>query len=106
MAECPAACNLCTNAGLAATPAAFELDYVCRGKLQPFPAQLQEAAHTPDGCDFHCRDNMTVCVQEAARDACKASCRPSYTACRTLARQSNGQPHACRRARFGRHILR
>ena len=71
-AECPAACNLCTNAGLAATPAPFELDYVCRGKLQPVPARLEDASHAPDGCGFHCRDNMTsVCVREAARDACK-----------------------------------
>jgi len=70
--ECPAACDLCTNAGLVATPAPFELDYVCRGKLQPVPAQLEEAAHAPDGCGFKCRDNMTsVCAQEAGRDACK-----------------------------------
>ena len=71
-AECPAACDLCTNAGLVATPAPFELDYVCRGKLQPVPARLEDASHAPDGCGFHCRDNMTsVCVREAARDACK-----------------------------------
>jgi len=70
--ECPAACDLCTNAGLSPTPASFELDYVCNGKLMPFPSHLAEAAHTPDGCDFHCRDNMTsICAQEAARDGCK-----------------------------------
>lgn len=73
-AECPAACDLCTNAGLAATPALFELDYVCRGKLQPVPPRLEDASHAPDGCGFHCRDNMTsVCAQEAARDACKTN---------------------------------
>ena len=92
VAECPAACDLCTNAGLAATPAPFELDYVCRGKLQPVPAGLEDASHAPDGCGFHCRDNMTsVCAREAARDACKTQpelmrvqCPASCGVCKAL----------------------
>ena len=48
VAECPAACDLCTNAGLAATPAPFELDYVCRGKLQPVPAEANSHRAMPD----------------------------------------------------------
>ena len=95
-AECPAACDLCTNAGLVATPAPFELDYVCRGKLQPVPAQLEEAAHAPDGCGFKCRDNMTsVCAQEAGRDACKARPPEPHSLGLTACRLGLTDRHAC-----------
>ena len=103
-AECPAACDLCTNAGLAATPAPFELDYVCRGKLQHVPARLEDASHAPDGCGFHCRDNMTsVCAREAARDACKTQpdvmrvqCPATCGVCKALGLRVSTEEEYCK----------
>ena len=75
VAECAAACDLCENAGLAPTPAPFELDYVCNGKLASLPKHVSEPSQTPEGCNFHCRDNMTdLCARMAAPpfDGCTA----------------------------------
>ena len=100
--RCPAACEFCANAGLAATPARFELDYVCSGKIgmKPPPQEAQELG-LPDGCAFHCRDTMPEeCASAAAKGACVAhpgnarvACPASCGVCKAL-----GMPMSVRNA--------
>ena len=54
------------------TPAVFELDYVCKGRVQRYTStEPFDAKDLPDGCSFRCRDNMTaVCRKEADASAC------------------------------------
>ena len=75
MAEsCPVACEFCANAGLAPTPAVFQLDLVCKGQLARSDNKLKGTNDDmPDECRFQCRDNMTSCAAEAAAGACEKS---------------------------------
>jgi len=91
--KCPAACDFCTNAGLEPTPARFELDYVCDGKIgMSQPSQEAMEMGLPDGCAFHCRDNMPEeCTASAAKGACtahpgsaRAACPASCGVCKAL----------------------
>ena len=44
---------------------------MCSGKLQSLPKHVTEPSQVPEGCGFHCRDNMTdVCARMAALDGC------------------------------------
>lgn len=73
MAEsCAVACSLCANGGLSPTPAAFQLDFVCKGQLAVAPTSYKSNHDElmPSGCAFACRDNMTSCEAAAADGAC------------------------------------
>ena len=55
------------------TPAVFELDYVCKGRVRQGYTSTEpfDEKDLPDGCSFRCRDNMTtVCRKEADAGAC------------------------------------
>jgi hypothetical protein len=82
MAEtCPVACSYCENAGLLPTPAEFELDFVCKGKLKHYTPSSKDGtlsgkafdrSDLPPGCLFRCRNNMTdsICEAAEAQGAC------------------------------------
>ena len=73
MAEsCPAACEFCENGGLKPSPAIFQLDLVCKGKLSQKEGTSFKGVpdELPEGCAFQCRDNMTSCAEDAAAGKC------------------------------------
>ena len=113
MAEsCASACGICENAGLAPTPAVFQLDFVCKDTLALAPATLttpyDEAI--PDGCAFPCRDNMTdaICKGAATDGLCdtqaatmRFQCPESCGVCKALelpatTTTATYPKHACR----------
>jgi len=82
---------MCENAGLPPTPATFELDYVCAGKLSKKPTVVLANEDLPAGCSFRCRDNMTTCEDAAAQGKCdthasvmRFQCPASCKVCKEL----------------------
>jgi len=112
MAEsCPNACDYCENGGLMPTPAPFQLDLVCKGRLA-INAGIYKggvADDLPSNCEFRCRDNMTasICAKAAADGKCtdkkvakavRAQCPESCGICKALSMVSS-EPYpkgACR----------
>jgi len=84
MAEsCPVACDFCSDVGLSPTPALYEMDLVCNGKLAKTSLVFTGAAtdDIPMGCAFRCRDNSTLCATEAKRGACSKHPETMYFRC-------------------------
>jgi hypothetical protein len=108
MAEsCPVSCGYCANAGLLPTPAVFELDFVCNGQLAIAPTSIKglEDDATPEGCEFRCRNNMTLCGSEAyGSAACKTypevmrfQCPQTCGVCKALEMPESSAPkRVCR----------
>jgi len=73
--SCPVSCGMCENAKLKPTPAVFQMDFVCKGRLAKPPKSYKgtPADDPPDGCAFHCRDKLPtpMCKEQAATGACK-----------------------------------
>ncbi|KAL1508487.1 hypothetical protein AB1Y20_004588 [Prymnesium parvum] len=69
--KCPVSCDACENANLLPTPAPFEFDFACNGKLAIAPESFKGTPEdeAPQSCAFLCADKMSAEVCKSAADA-------------------------------------
>lgn len=74
---------MCENAKLKPTPAKYQMDFVCNGKLTLPPQMENPADGVPQGCGFYCRDKLPaeMCEGQAKLGACESHAKTMRFQC-------------------------